>query len=174
MHEEFIPQQGLTMVGKHHEIYLSDPRRAEAAKLRTILRQPVAGSTYLGGRTSARLRRCTAMREREPKPDWSKVDRKTRRIAESLAKERKRSGRAKPDRSSEGDSAGGRMAVWADESSKKLQRSDVHVPGHELLGVSEQEYRQMKKKRPRFYWATPSEKDVSAAAKTYWRRPDGR
>jgi hypothetical protein len=41
MHEEFIPQQGLTMVGKHHEIYLSDPRRAEAAKLRTILRQPV-------------------------------------------------------------------------------------------------------------------------------------
>jgi hypothetical protein len=42
MHEEFIPQQGLIMVGKHHEIYLSDPRRAEAAKLRTILRQPVA------------------------------------------------------------------------------------------------------------------------------------
>ncbi|WP_219417935.1 GyrI-like domain-containing protein [Pseudonocardia nigra] len=41
MHEEFIPQQGLTMVGKHHEIYLSDPRRVEPAKLRTILRQPV-------------------------------------------------------------------------------------------------------------------------------------
>ena len=42
MHEEFIPEQGLTMVGKHHEIYLSDPRRVAAAKLRTILRQPVA------------------------------------------------------------------------------------------------------------------------------------
>jgi hypothetical protein len=42
MHEEFIPQQRLTLVGKHHEIYLSDPRRIEAAKLRTILRQPVA------------------------------------------------------------------------------------------------------------------------------------
>jgi hypothetical protein len=30
------------MVGKHHEIYLSDPRRADPAKLRMILRQPVA------------------------------------------------------------------------------------------------------------------------------------
>lgn len=44
MHEEFVPGHGLTMVGKHHEIYLSDPRRVEPAKLRTILRQPVADS----------------------------------------------------------------------------------------------------------------------------------
>lgn len=43
MHEEFIPQNGLRMVGRHHEIYLSDPRRAAPAKLRTILRQPVTG-----------------------------------------------------------------------------------------------------------------------------------
>jgi hypothetical protein len=42
LHEEFIPGQGLRMVGKHHEIYLGDPRRVEPAKLRTILRQPVA------------------------------------------------------------------------------------------------------------------------------------
>jgi hypothetical protein len=48
MHEEFIPEQGLTMVGKHHEIYLSDPRRVAAAKLRTILRQPVAPITRPG------------------------------------------------------------------------------------------------------------------------------
>lgn len=41
MHEEFVPGRGLTMVGRHHEIYLSDPRRVEPAKLRTILRQPV-------------------------------------------------------------------------------------------------------------------------------------
>jgi hypothetical protein len=41
MHREFIPQQGLRMTGRHHEIYLSDPRRVEPAKLRTILRQPV-------------------------------------------------------------------------------------------------------------------------------------
>ena len=41
MHDEFIPQAGLTMTGKHHEIYLSDSRRVAPAKLRTILRQPV-------------------------------------------------------------------------------------------------------------------------------------
>lgn len=41
MHDEYIPDAGLTMTGKHHEIYLSDPRRVEPARLRTILRQPV-------------------------------------------------------------------------------------------------------------------------------------
>lgn len=41
MHHEFIPSQGLRMTGTHHEIYLSDPRRAAPEKLRTILRQPV-------------------------------------------------------------------------------------------------------------------------------------
>ena len=49
MHEEFIPDHGLALAGKHHEIYLSDPRRAEPAKLRTILRQPVV-SAGSGGR----------------------------------------------------------------------------------------------------------------------------
>ena len=44
MHREFIPERGLRMTGKHHEIYLSDIRRTEPAKLRTILRQPVATS----------------------------------------------------------------------------------------------------------------------------------
>jgi hypothetical protein len=42
LHEEFIPAHGLRMVGKHHEVYLSDARRVAPAKLRTILRQPVA------------------------------------------------------------------------------------------------------------------------------------
>lgn len=41
LHEQFLPQAGLRMTGKHHEIYLSDPRRVEPARLRTILRQPV-------------------------------------------------------------------------------------------------------------------------------------
>lgn len=41
MHEVYIPEAGLTMTGKHHEIYLSDARRVEPIKLRTILRQPV-------------------------------------------------------------------------------------------------------------------------------------
>lgn len=38
----FAKQHGLSFKGRHHEIYLSDPRRIEAEKLRTILRQPVA------------------------------------------------------------------------------------------------------------------------------------
>ncbi len=42
----FAGKQGLTAAGAHHEIYLSDPRRVEPSKLKTILRQPVveAGS----------------------------------------------------------------------------------------------------------------------------------
>lgn len=41
MHEDVIPARGLRMTGVHHEIYLSDPRRTPAHRLRTILRQPV-------------------------------------------------------------------------------------------------------------------------------------
>ncbi|CAM2857045.1 GyrI-like domain-containing protein [Saccharomonospora xinjiangensis] len=41
MHHEFIPANGLSMAGKHHEIYLSDFRKVAPEKLRTILRQPV-------------------------------------------------------------------------------------------------------------------------------------
>jgi hypothetical protein len=42
LHAEFLPAHGLIPTGRHHEVYLSDPRRTPAAKLRTILRQPVA------------------------------------------------------------------------------------------------------------------------------------
>ncbi|MFP3986041.1 GyrI-like domain-containing protein [Streptomyces sp. E11-3] len=45
MHHEFIPDNGLHMAGKHHEIYLSDPRKVAPEKLRTILRQPVRTTT---------------------------------------------------------------------------------------------------------------------------------
>jgi len=41
MHDTVIPARGLEMTGVHHEIYLSDPRRAAPERLRTILRQPV-------------------------------------------------------------------------------------------------------------------------------------
>jgi hypothetical protein len=41
MHHEFIPSQGSGLAGQHHEIYLSDFRKVEASKRRTILRQPV-------------------------------------------------------------------------------------------------------------------------------------
>ena len=42
MLESFSEAHGYRMVGKHHEIYLGDPRRADPSKLRTILRHPVA------------------------------------------------------------------------------------------------------------------------------------
>jgi hypothetical protein len=38
----FIVEQGYERVGKHHEIYLSDPRRSAAEKMKTVIRQPVA------------------------------------------------------------------------------------------------------------------------------------
>lgn len=41
MHHRFIPDAGLRMTGRHHEIYLTDPRRSAPERLRTILRQPV-------------------------------------------------------------------------------------------------------------------------------------
>ncbi|MCA9675038.1 MAG: GyrI-like domain-containing protein, partial [Myxococcales bacterium] len=44
MHDEFIPANHLRMVGRHHEVYLSDPRRVASDKLRVILRQPVASA----------------------------------------------------------------------------------------------------------------------------------
>lgn len=37
----FITAQGYELTGKHHEIYLNDPRRTAPERLKTILRQPV-------------------------------------------------------------------------------------------------------------------------------------
>jgi hypothetical protein len=39
--EAFAAEQGYRFHGKHHEIYLSDPRRAKPEKLKTVLRHPV-------------------------------------------------------------------------------------------------------------------------------------
>jgi hypothetical protein len=41
LHREYLPEHGFTFNGRHHEVYLSDPRRTAPEKLRTILRQPV-------------------------------------------------------------------------------------------------------------------------------------
>ncbi|APZ34237.1 MULTISPECIES: GyrI-like domain-containing protein [Microbacterium] len=41
MHDEFIPENGLRVDGKHHEVYFSDFRKVTPEKLRTLLRQPV-------------------------------------------------------------------------------------------------------------------------------------
>lgn len=37
----FIAERGGRLAGKHHEIYLGDPRRAAPERLRTVLRQPM-------------------------------------------------------------------------------------------------------------------------------------
>ncbi len=37
---DFIHTAGKQLRGKHHEIYLNDPRRTAPEKLKTILRQP--------------------------------------------------------------------------------------------------------------------------------------
>lgn len=37
----FIKDQGYLQHGKHHEIYLNDPRRTAPEKLKTIIRQPI-------------------------------------------------------------------------------------------------------------------------------------
>lgn len=44
LHDEYLPQHGLAPIGRHHEVYLSDPRKTEPAKLKTILRQPVTAT----------------------------------------------------------------------------------------------------------------------------------
>lgn len=42
LHREFLPANGFVATGRHHEIYLSDARKTEPARLKTILRQPVS------------------------------------------------------------------------------------------------------------------------------------
>ena len=37
----FAAERGLALSGKHHEIYLSDPRKVSPGKMKTVLRQPV-------------------------------------------------------------------------------------------------------------------------------------
>jgi hypothetical protein len=41
LHDQWMPENGYKFNGLHHEIYLSDPRRVEPSKLKTILRQPI-------------------------------------------------------------------------------------------------------------------------------------
>ena len=39
---DFVKEKGYELKGKHHEIYLGDPRRTKPEKLKTIIRQPIA------------------------------------------------------------------------------------------------------------------------------------
>jgi hypothetical protein len=39
---QFVQEQGYILGGKHHEIYLGDPRRTTPDKLKTVIRQPIS------------------------------------------------------------------------------------------------------------------------------------
>ncbi|MCL4267652.1 MAG: GyrI-like domain-containing protein [Anaerolineae bacterium] len=41
LHQEWLPANGYVENGKHHEIYLGDPRKVAPEKLKTVLRQPI-------------------------------------------------------------------------------------------------------------------------------------
>ena len=44
LHDEIMPAEGYDFAGRHHEIYLGDPRKTAPEKLKTLLRQPVRGT----------------------------------------------------------------------------------------------------------------------------------
>jgi hypothetical protein len=37
----FVADQGLRLRGRHHEVYIGDPRRTAPEKLKTVLRHPI-------------------------------------------------------------------------------------------------------------------------------------
>jgi len=41
LHDHWLPVHSFKETGKHHEIYISDPRKTAPEKLKTVLRQPV-------------------------------------------------------------------------------------------------------------------------------------
>lgn len=41
LHGDIMPSGGYAFAGRHHEIYLSDPRKTPPARCKTVLRQPV-------------------------------------------------------------------------------------------------------------------------------------
>ena len=46
----YVEEHGLEVTGRHHEIYLGDPRRTAPEKLRTVIRLPVAPASKGAGR----------------------------------------------------------------------------------------------------------------------------
>lgn len=45
LHSDVMPSGGYDFAGRHHEIYLGDPRKTSPEKLKTIIRQPVRSIT---------------------------------------------------------------------------------------------------------------------------------
>lgn len=57
LHDEIMPAGGYAFAGRHHEIYLADPRKLPPEKLRTILRQPVRRTAVAGSERPDQSRR---------------------------------------------------------------------------------------------------------------------
>lgn len=49
LHDEIMPAGGYDFAGRHHEIYLGDPRKTAPKKLKTLLRQPVRRRDWARG-----------------------------------------------------------------------------------------------------------------------------
>jgi len=58
---DFAEEHGYELRGKHHETYLSDPRRAAREKMKTVIRQPVRG-IHSGATLRAIPQDCSGMK----------------------------------------------------------------------------------------------------------------
>ena len=68
---QFIIDQGRRLSGKHHEIYLSDPRRSDSAKLKTIIRQPLQPAPIPVVSRCVRAFRCASVKSEALKKNTS-------------------------------------------------------------------------------------------------------
>ena len=51
---DFVKREGFMPVGKHHEVYLTDPQRTAPARMRTIVRQQSCREPEMGGSRAQR------------------------------------------------------------------------------------------------------------------------
>ena len=64
----FVAEQGYELRGRHHEIYLGDPRRTAPERLKTVIRHPVRASHAAPGRAARARAPYLRQLQREPAP----------------------------------------------------------------------------------------------------------
>jgi hypothetical protein len=62
----FISEQGYELMGRHHEIYLSQPGRGDPAKMKTVIRQPVSRGSVSRKKADGSAKRTPRGRTRRP------------------------------------------------------------------------------------------------------------
>jgi hypothetical protein len=62
----FIEERGFALTGRHHEIYLSQPGRGNPAKMKTVIRQPVARAAVSRKKAGTPATRTPRGRTRRP------------------------------------------------------------------------------------------------------------